>query len=152
VDGWYPRGLAFTAMVALRRAGALFAVIVLAFGLSGAVAGAKKHHKKHKKHGSAWASKVTLTHQTTTQFAGVVSSNLGACEGARVVTLTYTDPSTGQTSPLAVQRTDGSGRYEMTLANGAFAGTYQVQVWTQTVRARKANQTCQATQSSMVAV
>jgi hypothetical protein len=136
-------------MVALRRAGALVAVIVLAFGLSGTLAGAKK---KHKKKGKPWPSKVTLTHPTSTVFAGVVSSKLGACEGSRVVTLTYTDPNTGQTLPLSVQRTDGSGRYQVTLTKDAFPGTYQVLVALRKIRARKAPQRCLDTESATIAV
>jgi hypothetical protein len=136
-------------MVALRRAGALLAVIVLAFGLSGAVAGGKK---KHKKKGQVWGSKVTLTHQASTQFAGVVSSKLGACAGSRVVTLTYTDPNTGQTSPLSVQRTDGSGHYLVTLTKDAFPGTYQAVVAFRKIRARKAPQRCLDTKSATIGV
>jgi hypothetical protein len=127
-------------MVALRRAGALLVVIVIVLGLGGALATAKKKH--HKKKGRTWVSQVTLTHQTSTQFAGSVISGLGACAGSRVVTLTYTDPSTGQTSPLSVQRTDGAGRYEVTLTRNAFDGTYQVLVAERKIRARKAPQRC----------
>ena len=87
-------------MAVLRRAGALLVVIVLVLGLGGALATAKKKH--HKKKGRAWNSEVTLTHQASTQFGGVVSSGLGGCAASRVVTLTYTDPITGQTSPLSV--------------------------------------------------
>jgi hypothetical protein len=132
-----------------RRAGILLTVLVLAIGLSGAVAGAKK---KHKKKGNAWASTVKLAHPSSTQFTGVVGSKLGACRGSRVVTLTYTDPNTGQTSPLSVQRTDGVGGYQVTLTTPAYAGTYQVLVAKRKIRAMKAPQTCQATQSSPVTV
>jgi hypothetical protein len=92
-------------MVSLRRAGALLLMIVLVPGLGGALAIAKKNHQKK---GHAWGSKVTLTHQTSTEFAGRVSSGLGACAASRVITLTYTDPNTGMVSPLSVQRTDGA--------------------------------------------
>ena len=132
-----------------RRAGALLTVIVLVLGLGGAAASAKK---KHRKNGRAWASQVTLTHPSSTRFAGVVSSKLGACAGSRVVTLSYTDSNTGQTLPLSVQRTDGSGSYEMSLTKDAFAGTYQVRVDERKIRARKAKQTCGKAQSSTIEV
>lgn len=137
-------------MVATRRAGALVLVMVLVLGLGGAFATAKKKH--HKKNGRTWGSKVTLTDQTSTQFAGVVTSGLGACVGSRVVTLSYTDPSTGMSSPLSVQRTDGAGRYEVTLTKDAFPGTYQVAVAEGKIRARKAPQRCLATESGTVTV
>jgi hypothetical protein len=93
-------------MVVLRWAGALVAVIVLAFALSGTLAGAKM---KHKRKG-------------------------------------------GQTLPLSVQRTDGSGRYQVTLTKDAFPGTYRVVVALRKIRARKAPQRCLDTQSSTIAV
>jgi hypothetical protein len=136
-------------MAWVRRAGILLTVLVLALGLAGAVAGAKK---KHKKKGNAWASTVKLTHPSSTQFSGAVGSKLGACRGSRVVTLTYTDPNTGQTLPLSVQRTDGGGGYQVTLTTPAYAGIYQVLVAKRKIRAMKAPQTCQAAQSGTVAV
>jgi hypothetical protein len=137
-------------MAVLRRAGALLVVIVLVLGLGGALATAKKKH--HKKKGRAWNSEVTLTHQASTQFGGVVSSGLGGCAGSRVVTLTYTDPNTGQTSPLSVQRTDGAGHYAVTLTQDAFAGAYQVLVAERKIRARKAPQRCLAATSATITV
>ena len=128
----------------VRRAGILLTVLVVALGLGGATAGAKKHKKK----GKAWASQVTLTHPQTNQFAGQVTSKLGACEGSRVVTLFYTDPNTGQTSPLSVQRTDGNGKYQVVLPKDAFFGSYQVQVAQRKIRARKAPQTCKGAEST----
>src|SRR5882757_8440942 len=127
-----------------RCAGILLTVLVVALGLGGAAAGAKK---KHKKKGTAWDSHVTLTHPQTNQFAGEVSSKLGACEASRVVTLFYTDPNTGQTSPLSVQRTDGNGKYQVVLPRDAFFGSYQVQVALRKIRARKAPQTCKGAES-----
>jgi hypothetical protein len=127
-------------MVVLRRAGALLVAIVLVLALGAVLATAKKKHQK--KRGRAWGSKVALAHPASTEFAGVVTSGLDACAGSRVVTLTYTDPSTGQTSPLSVQRTDGAGRYRVILTEDAFAGTYQVLVAGRKIRARQAPQHC----------
>lgn len=91
-------------MGSVRRAGILLTVLVVVVGLGGVTAGAKH---KHKKKGKPWASQMTLAKSSSTQFNGVVNSKLKACRGSRVVTLFYTDPNTGQTSPLRVQRTDG---------------------------------------------
>jgi hypothetical protein len=137
-------------MVVTRRAGALLVVIVLVLGMGGALATAKKKH--HKKKGRAWSSKVTLSHPGNTRFTGVVTSGLGGCAGSRVVTLTYTDPNTGQTSPLSVQRTDSAGRYAVTLTEDAFAGTYQALVSARRIRARKAPQRCLAATSATFTV
>jgi hypothetical protein len=137
-------------MVVLRRAGALLVVIVLVLGLGGALATAMKKH--HKKKGRTWNSEVTLIHQASTQFGGVVTSGLGGCAGARVVTLTYTDPNTGQTSPLSVQRTDSAGHYDVRLTEDAFAGAYQVLVAERKIRARKAPQRCLAASSTTITV
>ena len=41
-----------------------------------------------------------------------------------------------------MQRTDGAGRYEVTLTKDAFAGAYQVQVEFRQIRAMKAPQRC----------
>jgi hypothetical protein len=124
-------------------------MLVVAMGLGGSVAGAKK---KHKKKGKARGSEVTLSKASTTQFKGVVSSKLGACRGSRVVTLFYTDPNSGQASPLSVQRTDGNGGFQVTLTTPAFAGTYQVEVAQRKIRAMKAPQTCQSATSPVVTV
>ena len=142
-------GDSLSGMEWVRRAGILLVVAALALGSLGAVAGAKK---KHKKKGHKWASQVTLTHPSSTQFTGRVSSKLKACRGSRVVTVTYTDPSTGQTSPLSVQRTDNAGNYEVTLTTPAYTGTYQVQVDQRKIRAMKARQTCKAAVSTAVGV
>ena len=120
-------------------------IVVVAFGLSGAVAGAKK--KNHK-----WPSQVTLTHPSSTQFAGKVTSRLAACRDSRLVTLYYTDPITLQTQPLSVQRTDKAGHYQVDLTTPAYPGSYRVQLSKQRIRALKAPQTCKGAQSSVVAV
>jgi hypothetical protein len=134
-------------MAWVRRAGILLTVLVVALGLDGAAAGAKK---KHKKKGKAWASKVTLLHPAGNWFSGAVSSKLGACERSRVVTLFYTDPNNGQTSPLFVQRTDGKGKYQMVLTKDAFPGTYHAEVSQRKIRAMKAPQTCKAAQTPAI--
>jgi hypothetical protein len=133
----------------VRRAGILLAVAVLALSLAGGVAGAKK---KHKKKGQSWASQVTLAHPSSTTFTGRVTSKFKACRGSRVVTLFYTDPNTGLTSPLSVQRTDGGGGYQVTLTTPAYAGTYQVQADKRKIRAMKAPQTCKSAESATVSV
>jgi hypothetical protein len=136
-------------MAWVRRAGILLTVLVVAFGLSGAAAGAKK---KHKKKGTAWASQVTLGHLAPNQFNGSVGSKLDACRSSRVVILFYTDPNTNLTSPLSVQRTDGKARYQVVLQKDAFPGTYQVGVEPRKIRALKAKQTCKAAQSPVITV
>ena len=136
-------------MAWVRRAGILLTVLVVALGLGGAAAGAKK---KHKKKGKAWASQVTLGHPATTQFNGAVDSKLEACRSSRVVTLFYTDPNNGLTSPLSVQRTDGRAKYQVVLPKDPFAGTYQVQVAQRKIRAHKAPQTCNAAESPAIHV
>jgi hypothetical protein len=123
------------------------AVAVLAIGLSTAPAGAGKKRK-----GKAWASGITLVHATSTEFSGRVSSNLKACRGQRLVTVFYTDPVTGQTLPLSVQRTDKQGGYLVILPKPAFAGTYYAEVSQQKIRALKAKQACRAGRSATVAV
>lgn len=129
-------------MAALRRAGVVSVVVVLALCLTGAVAGAK----------TKWASTIKLAHPSTTQFTGTVGSKLAACRKQRLVTLYYTDPITGQTQPLSVQRTDGKGRYEVDLTQPAYPGTYQAQVSKERIRALKAPQTCRGAQSSSIHV
>jgi hypothetical protein len=121
----------------------------VAFGLGGASAGAKK---KHKKKGRAWASQVTLGHAAANQFNGAVGSKLDACRSSRVVTLFYTDPNNGLTSPLSVQRTDGKARYQVVLPKDAFAGTYHAEVAQRKIRARKRPQTCKAAKSPAISV
>ena len=125
------------------------AVLVIALGVGGAAAGAKK---KHKKKGTVWASQLTLGHPTATQFTGAVDSKLDACRSSRVVTLFYTDPNTGMTSPLSVQRSDGKAKYQVVLPKDAFAGTYQAQVAQRKIRAHKAPQTCKVAESPVITV
>ena len=136
-------------MVALRRAGVVLIVAVLALGLGGALAGAKKKHKK-KRH--AWGSKVNLSHPSPTQFAGTVDSSLAACFKGRLVTVFYTDPSSGNTALLSVQRTDGKGRYRVNLTHSAFAGSYQVQAAKERTRARKKRQACGIADSPILGI
>jgi hypothetical protein len=132
----------------VRRAGILFVVLVVALGLGGAAAGAKKKHKK----GKPWGSQITLAKPSSTQFNGKVSSKLRACRSSRVVVLFYTDPNTGQTSPLSVQRTDGAGRYTVTLSTSAYPGTYQAAVLKRKIKAMKAPQTCRKATSPAINV
>jgi hypothetical protein len=132
-------------VVVIRRAGIVLLILVLALVLGSPLAGAKKKHKKAK----GWASTVTLTHLAAPQFAGVVGSKLDACRDSRVVTLYYTDPNTGQTQPLSVQRTDGHGRYQVDLTTPAYAGTYQAIVDERKIRAMKAPQICKGVSSSV---
>ena len=79
--------------------------------------------KRHKKRG--YATRVTLTHPSDTQFTGRVSSKLKACRNQRLVTVYYTDPFTGQIQPVSVQRTNKSGRYQVDLTHPAYGGNYQ---------------------------
>jgi hypothetical protein len=124
-------------------------ILVLAVALGSPLAAAKK---KHKKKGKSWATTVTLSHTAPAQFTGAVGSKLNACLGSRVVTLYYTDPNTGQTQPLSVQRTDGQGGYQVNLTTPAYAGTYQVIVDERKIRAMKAKQTCKGVTGTMVVV
>jgi hypothetical protein len=131
----------------LRRAGVALIVAVLALGLGGAVAGAKK---KHKKKGHVWGSKITLAHPSPTTFSGKVDSSLTACRKHRLVNVFYTDPGSGTTTLLSVQRTDGKGRYEVNLPQAAFQGAYQAQEVKQRIRAQKAPQTCKGAVSGVI--
>jgi hypothetical protein len=130
----------------LRRAGVVLIIAVLALGLGGAVAGAKK---KHKKKGHVWSSKITLQHPSATQFTGTVTSGLAACSQGRLVNLFFTDPS-GNSTLLSVQRADGKGRYEVDLTQSAYPGTYQAQAAKERIRAHKAPQTCKVAASNGV--
>jgi hypothetical protein len=123
------------------------AVAVLALGLSTALADGKKKRK-----GKSWSSEIILVHPTSTEFSGTVSSKLNACRAQRLVIVFYTDPQTGQTLPLSVQRTDKQGGYLVTLPKPAFSGTYHAEVSQQKIRALKAKQTCKAARSATVAV
>ena len=135
-------------MAWVRRAGILLVVLAVAAGLGGAVAGAKKKHKHRK----GWASQVTLAQPASREFTGKVSSKLKACRGARVVTVTYTDPNNGLSWPLSVQRTGGKGRYEADLPKDAYSGTYRAQVAKRKVRALGHKQMCKFAQSSILVI
>jgi hypothetical protein len=132
----------------LRRAGVVLMIAVLALGLGGALAGAKKHKKKSH----VWGSKVTLTHPSPTQLKGTVRSKLTACFKHRLVTVFYTDPSSGSTALLSVQRTDGKGRYQVNLTHPAFAGAYQAQAAKERTRALKHRQTCRVADSPIAGI
>jgi hypothetical protein len=136
-------------MALLKRAGVLVLVTLLVVSLAGSVAGAKK---KHKKKARKWDSQVTLTHPSSTQFTGQVSSKLAACRDARLVGVYYTDPVTGETQPISVQRTNSKGHYEVNLTSPAFPGTYHTQLIAQRIRAMKAPQICKGAQSAPVSV
>src|SRR5262245_32217346 len=118
-----PRGDRSRSVVFFKRAGVLLVVLALAAALLGAQAGAKKRHSR--RHG--WATQVTLAHPSDTQFTGTVSSRLKACHRQRLVTVDYTDPFTGQTQPVSVQRTKKSGKYRVYLTHPAYGGTYRAQ-------------------------
>jgi hypothetical protein len=137
-------------MAWVRRAGILLVVLAVALGLGGATAGAKKKH--HKKKGKPWASKVSLTHPSNTQFKGDVDSSLGACRSSRVVILFFTDPNTARTTPLSVQRTDGKGHYSVALTTPTYPGQYQVEVIQRKIRAMHAPQRCLDATSGVITV
>ena len=113
-------------------------VVALTLAVGAAVAGAKKKKKKPKR----WDSTITLTHPATTQFVGVVGSKQKACRGSRVVTLYYTDPNTGDTRPLSVQRTDDKGHYQVDLTTPAYPGAYKAIVDERSVKVDKKKQIC----------
>jgi hypothetical protein len=125
-------------------------VAILVVGLAAAGADAKKHKKKKKS--TSWNSTVTLSHPSSTLFTGRVDSKLDNCRDARLATLYYTDPAGGGPLPLAVERTDGNGIYQMGLVAPAYPGTYQVQVTEEQIRAKKKKQTCKGAQSAVVPV
>jgi hypothetical protein len=126
--------------MAVRRAGVLLIVAALAPGLGATLAGARKQRNK-------WPSKVSLSHPSSTVFQGKVKSKLRACRAQRLVTLNYTDPQTGQTQPLMIDRTNKKGRYTMTLTTPAYPGGYQAQVAKEKIRAMKAPRTCKGAKS-----
>jgi hypothetical protein len=126
--------------MAARRAGVLLIVATLALGVGAALAGAKKQRSK-------WPSKVSLSHPSSTVFEGRVKSKLRACRAQRLVTLYYTDPQTGQTLPLLVDRTNKKGRYEMAVATPAYPGGYQARLSKEKIRAMKAPRTCKGAKS-----
>jgi hypothetical protein len=107
-------------VTSLKRIGIVLLAVVLGFSLSGTLAGAKKRHKR-----PGFGTKVTLTHPSETQFAGSVRSKLKGCRNQRLVNVYYTDPFTGQTQPISVQRTKKFGKYRVDLPHPAYGGTYQ---------------------------
>jgi hypothetical protein len=123
-------------MVGSKRTGVVLVVFVVALGLGG-TAGAKKRHQ------------VTLAHPSATKYRGAVKSNLAACRKQRLVTLYYTDPTTKQTQPLSVQRTDKFGKYHFHLSQPAYRGRYQAQVPKVT---KQSTQLCRAGQSNVIKV
>ena len=131
-------------MVLLRRAGILAMAIALAIGLLASPGAAKKRHRQK---GTLWRSTVTLRHATPTQFSGTVGSKLAACRKARLVAIYYTDPTTGWTQPLSVQRADGDGQYRVSLAAPAYVGSYQAIIIEQRIRADHAPQRCKQAKS-----
>lgn len=110
-------------------------IAVIALGLGGAAAGAKKRNSR--------GATVTLRHPSATQFRGKVKSPLAACAQGRLVTVVYTDPS-GSSAVLSEQRTDRRGRYVVNLTQPAFPGVYRAKAKKQRVRGR---QTCRAARS-----
>ena len=133
-------------MAVWRRAGILAVAIALAMGLVVAPGSAKKRHKPT---GTRWASSVTLGHPSPTEFSGHVGSKLAACRRARLVAVYYTDPTTGWTQPLSVQRAARDGRYQVSLAAPAYAGSYQAVIVKQRI---SGPQTCKQARSSPVNV
>jgi hypothetical protein len=127
-----------------RRAGILAMATALAIGILATPGAAKKRHKPK---GTLWASTVTLRHATPTQFSGTVGSKLAACRRARLVAIYYTDPTTGWTQPLSVQRADADGRYQVSLVAPAYAGSYQAIIIEQRIRANHAPQRCKQAKS-----
>jgi hypothetical protein len=136
-------------MMVLRRAGVVLIVAALTLGIGGAIAGAKK---KHKRKGHTWSSKITLQHRASTQFTGTVDSKFAACFKGRLVNVFFTDTSSGQTALLSVQRTNGKGRYRVDLTQAAYPGVYQAQAAKERIRAQKAPQTCKAATSNVFGV
>jgi hypothetical protein len=129
----------------VKRTALIALAVVVAVGLCAGLAGAEKRDKK----GRGWGTKVTLTHPADAQFAGKVSSKLAACVDQRLVNLYYTDPATGQTQPLAVDRTNKRGQYQMNLPRPAFGGTYQAQA---PKVSKRGSLLCRAGRSNIVAV
>ena len=130
-------------MVGLRRTTVALLVAALAFCVCGGLAAGKKRHKR------GYATRVTLAHPAENQFSGTVSSKLKGCRNQRLVTVYYTDPFTGQTQPISVQRTDKSGRYHVDLTHPAYGGNYQAKAPKVSKRGRRL---CRAGQSSVLTV
>lgn len=135
-------------MAGTRRAAILLLAALLVLGTGSALAGAKKKHKKHPHYASA----ISLTHPSSSEFDGVVGSKFNPCRDSRVVTLFYTDPATAQTQPLSVQRTTAKGRYQVLLPQPAYGGSYHAEVAVQNVRHKKVTSTCKAATSRSIDV
>jgi hypothetical protein len=133
-------------MVQLRRAVVLVVVVALVLAVGGGLAVAKKK-KKRKKQGGTFESQVTLSLPTITHFEGVVGSKQDACRQQRLVTVYYTEPSTGQVLPLSVQRTDNDGRYAFDLVKPAYPGNYQAVLIEERVKPKDVPYTCKAAES-----
>ena len=133
-------------MVHLKRAAVLLLVVALVVAVGAGVATAKK--KKHKKkRGGAWASQVTLSLPTITHFEGTVTSRLRDCRSQRLVTVYYTEPSTGQVLPLSVQRTNSTGRYAFDLPKPAYPGAYRAVLIQERIKPKDVPQTCKGAES-----
>ena len=135
-------------MAVTRRAGILLLVLVLVLGTGAALAGAKKKKKKHP----SWGSQITLTHPSGTEFDGVVSSKFKPCRDSRLVTLFYSDPATGQTQPLSVQRTTSKGNYQVILPQQAYGGSYHAEVALSNARFKKVTNVCHSATSPSIDV
>ena len=122
----------------------LLIVAGLVLALAGAPAGGKSHKKR-----PGWGTRVTLSHPSSTRFAGTVKSKLRSCRTQRLVNLYYVDPFTGQRQPLFVQRAGKRGKYRVTLSQPAFGGNYQAQA----PKVRKGGRLlCRGDRSNLVAV
>ena len=123
-------------------------VAVLALGLGGALAGAKKKHKKRH----VWGSKVTLAHPSPTQFAG--SGRLepgGLLQGAPGDRLLHGPEQ--RKHGAALGSADGrQGPLRVDLTHAAFAGSYQAQAAKERIRARKKRQTCRVADSPILGI
>ena len=142
-------GDSLSAMAWVRRAGILLTVLVVALGLGGAAGGREEEAQEE---GQRPGTPGDPGSPSSNQFTGAVGSKLEACRSSRVVTLFYTDPNNGlDLTPLGAAHRR-QGRLQGGLPSDAFAGTYQVQVAQQTIRAHKAPQTCKAAESPAIGV
>jgi hypothetical protein len=130
-------------MASLKKAGPVLIALVLALSLAAIPADGKKRKRKPV------GTQVTLTHPSEQQFAGVVRSKRYTCHNQRLVNLFYTDPVTGQTQPLSVQRSDKSGNYRVDLPKPVYGGTYHAEV---PKVSKRGSLLCRAGQSNAIAV
>jgi hypothetical protein len=131
-------------MEALRRTSVALLVAVLALCVCGGLAAAKKRHKKR-----GYATQVTLAHPSENQFSGSVSSRLKGCRNQRLVAVYYTDPFTGRTQPVSVQRTNKFGKYHVDLTHPAYGGNYRAKA---PKVSKRGTQLCRAGQSGVLTV